>query len=309
MSIIDRFKARVARRATSVFKHARYPLEHTLEHRGDPGLCGPDSVSWEVIADPAAFVGGIRALLVQAAHPEVAAGVAEHSRYRQDPLGRLSRTSSYVTATTYGSMPEAERAVAAVGRLHRRVRGLSHRKREYDATAPDLAAWVHNALTDSFLETHRRFGRRTLSSAERDRFVREQADIGRLLGAAPIPETAEQLHEWVTEHPDAASSPASRDSIDFLHRPPLRGSIRFGHRIIHQGAAATIPKRLRRILGLRRAPGAVLATRWLVGFLRWALGMSPSWKLALVRTGAEVPEGIFLQPLPIESLEDWSAGE
>ena len=309
VTILDRFKARVARRATSVFKHARYPLEHTLEHRGDAGLCGPGSVSWEVIADPAAFVGGIRALLVQAAHPEVAAGVAEHSRYREDPLGRLSRTSNYVTATTFGSLPEAERAVSMVQGLHRRVRGRSHRDREYDATAADLAAWVHNALTDSFVVAHRRFGGRALSSAERDRFVREQAVIGRLLGADPIPETAAAVHEWVTQHPDAAPSPGGDEAIDFLHSPPLGGSIRLGHRIIHQGAVATIPPRLRRILGLRRIPGAILLTRALTGFLRWALGMSPSWKLALIRSGAPVPEGVFLQPPPPESLQDWSEAD
>ena len=72
---------------------------------GDPGLFGPDSVTWRVIGDVATFIGGIRALLVQAAHQEVAAGVADHSRYQDDPLGRLSRTSAYVTATAFGAMP------------------------------------------------------------------------------------------------------------------------------------------------------------------------------------------------------------
>lgn len=67
---------------------------------GDAGLLGPNSVSWRVIGDAAAFVGGIRALLVQTAHPEVVAGVEQHSRYRDDPLGRLNRTSVYVTETT-----------------------------------------------------------------------------------------------------------------------------------------------------------------------------------------------------------------
>ena len=70
-------------------------------------------ITWELMGDASTFIGGIRALLVQAAHPEVVAGVADHSRYREDPLGRLSRTSNYVTATSYGAMPEVDAAVAS----------------------------------------------------------------------------------------------------------------------------------------------------------------------------------------------------
>jgi uncharacterized protein (DUF2236 family) len=303
--MLDRFKDRITRTSTAVFKHAEYPLARTLDHPGDPGLCGAESISWEVVGDPAAFVGGIRALLIQAAHPEVAAGVSDHSRYRVDPLGRLSRTSNYVTATTFGSVPEAEAAVRLVAAMHRRVRGTSDRGIEYSADTPGYAAWVHNALTDGFLASHRWFGRRRLSGAEADRFVSEQAVIGRRLGADPIPGTAAELSAWIEGHPDLAVSPGLHEAIGFLHRPPLRGGIRIGHRIIHQGAVATIPRRLRKILGVHRIPGAILATRLLIRFLRWALGSSPTWNLALVRVGAPIPEGLFRQPLPTETLQEW----
>ena len=76
---IDFFRSRVAQTTSGLFKHANYPLADTLDYAGDPGLCGPDSVSWRVIGDTSAFIGGVRALLVQAAHPEVAAGVSDHS--------------------------------------------------------------------------------------------------------------------------------------------------------------------------------------------------------------------------------------
>jgi hypothetical protein len=56
---------------------------------------------------------------------------------------------------------------------------------------------------------------------------------------------------------------------------------------------------------VRRIPGAIIATRLLIRFLRWALGSSPSWKLALVRVGAEIPPGLFRQPLPTDSLDEW----
>lgn len=305
MGIVDRFKDRITETATSVFKHAEYPLADTLEHPGDPGLCGPNSVSWRLIGDPAAFVGGIRALLLQALHPEVAAGVSDHSRYREDPLGRLSRTSNYVTATTFGSRAEVDAAVRIVAGMHRKVRGFSHRGLSYSADAPGLAAWVHNALTDSFLAAYQAFGPHRLTPAEADSFVAEQARIGALLKADPIPDTAAGLSEWIVTHSEPGDSPGRREAIAFLRRPPLEGGVWLGHRIMFLGAVATLPRSMRRLLGLRRIPGTVTTTRLLVGLLRWALGSSPSWHLALVRVGAEIPEGLFRQPLPTETLEEW----
>lgn len=298
MQLIDRYRDRVVENATGLFKHAEYPLEHSLSHPGDPGLYGPGSVTWEVVGDPAAFLGGIRALLVQACHPEVVAGVAEHSRYREDPLGRLSRTSNYVTATSYGAMPEVHEAVEIVRKVHRRVRGRSHRGVDYTADTPPFAAWVHNALTESFLVAFRRFGRRPLGEEEADRFVAEQTRVGALLDADPMPETASELSRWIGEHPGIGDSPGMREAVAFLRVPPLPFTTRIGYRMLFVAAAATLPGRLRRVLGLRRWPGAMTIGKVVVRFLRWALGLSPSWHLALVRSGAPVPEGMFRQPLP-----------
>ena len=291
-----------------MFKHAGYPLADTLSYPGDPGLFGPGSVSWQVIGDTSVFVGGIRALLVQAAHPEVAAGVSQHSRYREDPLGRLSRTSNYVTAATFGAMPEVEQAVRVVEGIHRRVRGRSHRRRPYSADTPDLAAWVHNALTEGFLTAHRVFGPGVMPEVDADRFVAEQTRVGAMLGADPMPETAAALASWVSGNAAVGGSPGLVEAIEFLRRPPLRRTIRPGYRVLFQAAVATIPPGLRRTLGLRRHPGAIVAGRLLVRFLRWSLGSSPTWNLALVRVGAPVPEGVFRQPLPTETLDAWGSG-
>ncbi|KRO45213.1 MAG: hypothetical protein ABR61_03900 [Actinobacteria bacterium BACL2 MAG-120813-bin23] len=48
------------------------------------GFFSPDSITWRVHSDPSMFVGGIRALLQQALHPEAMAGVAAHSNFRED---------------------------------------------------------------------------------------------------------------------------------------------------------------------------------------------------------------------------------
>lgn len=291
--LAEKVRSSLATTTLAMFQHAPYPLQHTMAHKGDPGLLGPDSISWRLIADPAAFVGGLRSLLVQAAHPEVVAGVDQHSGYQDDPLGRLSRTSAYVTATTFGAMPEVEQAIQKVRRAHGVVKGVSSRGIEYDANDPGYAAWVHNALTDSFLVTNRFYSDHPLTTVEGDHFVQEQARIGSLLGAKPLPSTAAELSIWVDEHPDIASSPEMTKVLNFLTSPPLSRGIRAGYVVLLEAAMVTLPSRMLHILALRPRPGAEVVGRNAVKGLRWALGYSPSWALALSRVGAEVPVELF----------------
>ena len=261
------------------------PLQRTADYRGDAGLCGPDSVSWKAIGDVSVFVGAIRALLIQAAHPEAVAGVDDHSRYRDDPMGRLNRTAFYVTSATFGAMPEVEQAVDRVRAAHQGVSGTSHRGLAYDAAMPDLAAWVHNTLTESFLTSYREFGL-GLTEAEADRFVVEQSQVGAMLGAAPLPQTAAELHAWVRHHPELAPSPGMRSAVDFLRRPPLPARQQYGYAVLMHGAISTMPPELTGVLGLRARPGARLGASALLRFLRWGLRNSPSWRAALDRCGA-----------------------
>src|SRR5262249_7105359 len=170
-------------------------------------------MTWPVVGDTAVFVGGIRALLVQAAHPEVAAGVADHSRYRQDPLGRLTRTAAYVTPTAVGATPEGGQGGGPGRRRPRAVTGTSDRGQPYDASDPALAAWVHNSLTDSFLTAYRTYGAQPCPVADADRYVSEQTRVGALLGADPLPETAAALTGWIADHPDLAPSPGAREAV------------------------------------------------------------------------------------------------
>lgn len=292
-TLLKSVRGSLVRATLSMFQHAPYPLEHTLDHAGDPGLLGPDAVSWRLIADPAAFVGGLRSLLIQAAHPEVVAGVDQHSRYRDDPLGRLSRTSAFVTATTYGALPEVHEAVRQVRRSHRRVKGRSSRGVRYDAADPAQAAWVHNALTDSFLTTNRFYSDFPLTTVEADRFVQEQMLVGALLGADPLPSTAAELSNWITDHPAIDSSPEMAKVVDFLTSPPLSPGIKVGYMLLLEAAVVTLPERLMKILHLRPKPASRVVGRGAVNSLRWALGYSPSWALALRRVDADVPIDLF----------------
>ncbi len=283
---------------TGLFSHGPTPLANTLDFPGDPGLLGPESVSWQVLGDASVFVGGIRALVVQSAHAEVVAGVEDHSTYRSDPLGRLSRTSVYVTETTYGAMPEVERAVHVVRRAHRPVTGTSERNLPYSAGRPEMAAWVHNVLTDSFLAAYQAFGPEPLTGPDADRFVAEQTRIGKLLGADPLPETADELREWIMTNPDRVATNAQASAIGFLRNPPLSPPVKIGYWLLFEAALTTIPSDIRSQLGVEPRKRASSVGEKVTSALRWALGASPSWQLALVRCDAPIPAGLFRQPLP-----------
>lgn len=281
MTLQERLTASVVR----LFSEGEQPLSQTHLYPGDPGLFGPDSVSWKVMGDVSSFVGGVRALLLQALHPEVAAGVADHSEYETDPLGRLNRTSLFVTTVNYGSMPEVETAVQVVRAAHKPVSGTSERGIPYAANQPELGAWVHNTLTDSFLEAYQTFCQ-VLPPTEADQFVQEQSKIGELLGVADLPLTAADLRTWITEHPDLDQSGALRQAWSFLRNPPLQRGQLLGYRVVRAAAVATLPPNLAQLGGASSRKAAVFGGQRLISSLRWAMKHSPAWKAALDRCGS-----------------------
>ena len=125
----------------------------------DEAFMPPDGVARQVHGDLAAMViGGVSALFLQTLHPLAMAGVADHSGYRDDPLGRLRRTAQFVGTTTYGTTAQAEAAVAQVLRVHRRVKGIAPDGRKYSAADPELVTFIHVAEISSFLASSQRYG-------------------------------------------------------------------------------------------------------------------------------------------------------
>ena len=277
---------------------------------GDPGLLGPGAASWSVISEPAAIVGGIRALLVQLLHPLAMAGVADHSRFRNDALGRLQRTASYVTATTFGATPDALAASAAVRRVHRRVAGTAPDGRAYRADDPHLLAWVSIALTSSFLVTDRLYAPRPVNAGRADDFVAEQSRLGALLdprvdldriAADPgafargdvvlplideglLPVTVAQMSAHLQEYAQEWSvNEQGRDALRFLLWPDVPGPMRVGYLPLLAGAVASLDPAQRALLGTRLGPGAGVVrfqTRATLAAMRLAGGVSPSLQAA-----------------------------
>jgi uncharacterized protein (DUF2236 family) len=245
----------------------------------DPGLFGPGSVTWRVHSHMSSLVGGFRSLLLQTLHPLAMAGVAQHSSFRTDPLGRLQRTAGFVAITTYGTTAEAEAAIDKVRRVHERVRGVAPDGRPYSANDPDLLAWVHHVEVQSFLVAYQRIGP-GLSAGEADRYVAEMALLGERLGVKEPVTTAAGLHEWVGKHPERQVTPSAREAVRFMLAPPLPLPARAPYTVLLAGAVSLIPFRTRTQLGLWW-PGPIggrlacePAARAMAAALAWAMGPS-----------------------------------
>jgi len=166
--------------------------------KGDPGLFGPDSVSWRVHGDfPSMLVGGISALLLQLLHPLALAGVWDHSNFRQDLLGRLRRTSQFISGTTFGSTRDANWLIEKVRTIHLQVLGTAADGRPYAASDPDLLTWVHVAEVSSFLAAHIRYRNPHMPIADQDAYYGEIALIAERLGARNVPHSRQQIADYL----------------------------------------------------------------------------------------------------------------
>jgi uncharacterized protein (DUF2236 family) len=137
--------------------------------------------------------------LTQALHPGTLAGVAQHSRYEQDALGRLAGTIRWLTVTTFGSHEAVAGEASRVNRLHDRVKGeytkTSGETLSYKAKDPDLLLWVHVAFTDSFLTCHLDYAWREIPGGA-DAYVDQRARSVEPLGLSRVPHTKAELDAY-----------------------------------------------------------------------------------------------------------------
>lgn len=227
---------------------------------GGPGAApflSPGSVARHVHGDlPAMSVGGLAALLLQTLHPLTMAGVAEHSSYKEDPIGRLRRTASFIAATTFGTVEEAERALEEVRAVHLRVRGRAPDGRRYSANDPELLTWVHVAGSSCFLRASQLYGPRRLSAAEQDSYYAETAPVARALGARWVPESADEVEAYLQRlRPQLYAGPQAIDARNFLLRGVARRpNDRLVYGVVAAGALAALPRWARSALGVPAPP-------------------------------------------------------
>ena len=223
------------------------------EDAADDGFFGPASVAWQVSADLASPVAGLRALLMQALHPLAMAGVDQHSGWRRDPAGRLAATSAYLATITFGERGAAAAAAARVRRVHDHVRGVDAvTGRPYAAGDSALLLWVHASLVQSSLAAGQAFGT-PLSAEDSDRYVAEMMVAAELVGVPRplIPASVAELDRYVASvRPELRCTPVARESMAYLLDPPgLDQEVAGFWQDLRDGAIAVLPEWAREMYG------------------------------------------------------------
>ncbi|MCW2883870.1 MAG: hypothetical protein QOE54_547 [Streptosporangiaceae bacterium] len=233
----------------------------------DYGLFGPDSVTWRVMGEPVLIVGGLRALLLQALHPQSMWGTAQNSEL-MDPnaaWSRLERTVQFVRVRTYGTAEEVERVSRRVRKLHSKMTGLNLRTGELFAIDdPENLLWVHLGEVDSYLDVARRAGV-PLSAKDADRFVDEQRMAAEVVGLDPamVPATVAEMKAYYDEmRKKVWACKEARDGLKRLFYPDVPRQL-LPLKLAAPGlatlAVATLPRWARRMYGLPGLPTADLA--------------------------------------------------
>jgi uncharacterized protein (DUF2236 family) len=204
---------------------------------------------------PSMLVGGLGSLFFQMLHPLAMAGVADHSRYQEDPLGRLLSTANFISATTFGSRDSAQAAIDRVLTVHEFVHGVADDGQPYDANDPRLLLWVHCAEIYMFLNAFRRFGSRRLSDDQADRYVTEMAPLAEALGVERAPRTVGELEAALLSfRGELRLSADGEDARDFIAYGLMKSRIqRVVYRLMVFAAWSLLPRYAQEQLGVRRS--------------------------------------------------------
>jgi uncharacterized protein (DUF2236 family) len=151
-------------------------------------------VSRRINAERLLLVAWLRAMLLQLAHPLIAAGVAEHSTFRggtSAAFARLRQTVQAMLSLTYGTESERDAALDLIRAIHRRVHGTLTNAcgsfpagTRYSAEDPALLTWVHATLIESMVLAYEALVE-PLTAGERDRYCDDAAEVAVALGASP----------------------------------------------------------------------------------------------------------------------------
>ena len=218
----------------------------------DLGVLSRDSVARRLNRETFLLLGGTAAVLLQVAHPLVAAGVAAHSDFRRDPFARLLRTLNTTLAIVFGTTAQARDGLRRIDRRHVPVRGTAASGAAYDAHDPRLVVWVQTTLVLTSLRLYELvLGR--LSDADRDSYWAEARFFASQLGATTeaLPRTYEDLVRYERDLlareaiPDANAVAVAREVLRPM--PALPASLYW---VSDAFTAGLLPPSLRRAFGL-----------------------------------------------------------
>lgn len=219
------------------------------------------TLSWQLNSRWFTLIGGARAAIMQVAEPKVAAGVAQFSAYRTDPLGRLERTMDAMLTIGFGSAARREQVLAELQEMHRRVRGRTSAGTPYSALDPQLMYWVLATLVDTVMVVERRYLGR-MRHADRERYYDESRAVAEAFGIDDrfVPEDLTAFRAYLAEQIEAIEPDA--DSLDItrsLLQPGLPMVPDLAFVPLDWVTVELLPSTMRRRLGLSDLNPAQLA--------------------------------------------------
>lgn len=239
-------------------------LERVRRECADPnlGVFGSGSMMWEINKYPlSAMQGAGRALLLQIAHPWITNAIDEHSKTRDDPVGRGNRTFTHVGRMVFGSLDQAIDSARVVYRLHTDIKGkllagskVSPTGSNYLANEVEASVWVHATLWDTSAMMYEMFVR-PLTPEEKERYYQETRRFAWLFGipdeALPKNWTDFMAYNQRMWNGDALQVNANTLELSgFLFRPKQK-YLRAGMKWITLVSAVTMPEKLGKAFGLR----------------------------------------------------------
>jgi uncharacterized protein (DUF2236 family) len=230
---------------------------------GEAALVGPDSVQWRIYKNQIALaVGGVAAVLLEFADPRIRSGVWDHSTYKQDPIGRSTRTGAVALAGVYGPASLARQIIQAVNRMHVRVKGETPGGEAYKALDPELLDWVSATAGYGFVTAYDRFVA-PVSAADKARYYREGAAIAGLYGVRNVPASSADFLAMLDRlEPRFEPHPIIHEFLGIIQSGKAAPSVpRFLHVTLARAAVSILPPKVRERLGLGRDYDLTLVDR------------------------------------------------
>lgn len=251
-----------------------------MKESPEEGLFDPSSVTWKVNRENILLAGGMSAAILQIAHPSVAYGVKDHSRFQEDPLRRLRNTLDAIYAVAFGNREEVEKTRENIARVHRAVKGTLPENRPYSAFDPDAQFWVLATLIHTSIFVYERWSG-ILSMEEKECYLREYRIFGEVFGLDPGygPQTWKDFSIYYSnmiQGPLLGSAPLSAELAEAIAAPTrpfwMKATLSPFRFLINE----FLPSPLRERLGFRSHADTVFLLKMADALLPKTLPLLPS---------------------------------